>query len=83
MNKTVFRIKFSPAHFHFIGLAIGITRNDDILVQFCGAKLRQLFSAEGIGFSKVVGELEAVILMKAAASKNRMLIILSNYWLSL
>ena len=55
-----------------IGLAIGIARNDDFLVQFCGAKLKQLFSVEGIDFSKVVGELEAVVIfMKAAVSKNR------------
>jgi AhpD family alkylhydroperoxidase len=57
---------------YLIGLAIGIARNDDFLIQFCGAEVKQLFSTEKKNFSKAIGELESVVIfMKAAVSKNR------------
>jgi len=57
---------------YLIGLAIGIARNDEFLIQFCGEEIKQLFSREGVELSKVIGELEAVVIfMKAAVSKNR------------
>ena len=57
---------------YLIGFAIGIARNDDFLIQFCGAEIKQLFSSQNIDFLKVIGELEGVVIfMKAAVSKNR------------
>jgi len=57
---------------YLIGLAVGIARNDDFLIQFCGAEIKQLFSSQNVELLKVIGELEAVVIfMKAAVSKNR------------
>lgn len=57
---------------HLIGLAIGIARNDDFLIQLCGSKITSIYDQHPIKIRKIVGELEAVVIfMKAAASKNR------------
>lgn len=57
---------------YLIGLGIGIARDDNFLIQFCGRQVKPLFSAENNNFTKVLGELEAVVIfMKAAVSKNR------------
>lgn len=57
---------------HLIGLAIGIARNDDFLIQFCGSEVSNILSTQGIDLRLAIGELESVVIfMKAAASKNR------------
>jgi len=57
-----------------IGLAIGIARNDDFLIQFCGSEVHKLFSSQGLNVRAAIGELESVVIfMKAAASKNRII----------
>lgn len=57
---------------YLIGLGIGIARNDDFLIDFCGSKIKQMYATEGLAINKVIGELEAVVVfMKAAVSKNR------------
>ena len=57
---------------HLIGLAIGIARDDDFLIQFCGSEVNGKLSSQAIEFNAAIGELESlVIYMKAAVSKNR------------
>ena len=57
---------------NLIGLAVGIARNDEFLIQFCGEQVKPLFSDKNNNFTNVMGELEAVVIfMKAAVSKNR------------
>lgn len=57
---------------YLMGLAIGIARDDDFLIQFCGSEVNKILSAQGIDAHSAVGELESVVIfMKAAASKNR------------
>lgn len=57
---------------YLIGLAIGIARNDEFLIDFCGQEVKKVLSAKGISVRQAVGELESVVIfMKAAASKNR------------
>ena len=57
---------------YLIGLAIGIARNDDFLIQFCGNEVKLIFNKQNIDLRKAVGELESVVIfMKAAVSKNR------------
>ena len=57
---------------YLIGLAIGIARNDDFLMEFCGAEVKRILAEEGIPVREAIGELESVVIfMKAAASKNR------------
>lgn len=57
---------------YLIGLAIGIARDDEFLIQFCGPEVTQRFSEKGIDARAAVGELESVVIfMKAAVSKNR------------
>ncbi len=57
-----------------IGLAIGMARNDDFLIQFCGSEVHKLFASQGINIRAAIGELESVVIfMKAAASKNRII----------
>jgi AhpD family alkylhydroperoxidase len=57
---------------HLIGLAIGMARDDDFLIQFCGAEVKRIFTTQNINPTAAIGELEAVVVfMKAAASKNR------------
>ncbi len=57
---------------HLIGLAIGVARNDDFLIQFCGDEVKKILSSKGIDVIAAIGELEAVVIfMKAAVSKNR------------
>ena len=57
---------------HLIGLAIGIARNDEFLIAFCGSQVHSLLEDKGIEPHAAIGELEAVVIfMKAAASKNR------------
>ena len=57
---------------YLMGLAIGIARNDDFLIRFCGEEVRRLLTEQGIDVESAVGELEAVVIfMKAAVSKNR------------
>ena len=57
---------------YLIGLAIGIARNDDFLMEFCGAEVKRILAEQGIPMREAIGELESVVIfMKAAASKNR------------
>jgi len=57
---------------HLIGLAIGMARNDDFLIEFCGAEVRNIFSNDGVNLRSAIGELESVVIfMKGAVSKNR------------
>ena len=57
---------------HLMGLAIGIARNDDFLIAFCGRKVKKELLSQGINVRAALGELESVVIfMKAAASKNR------------
>ena len=55
-----------------IGLAIGIARDDEFLIQFCGSEVNNMLTSQGIDVRSAIGELESVVIfMKAAASKNR------------
>lgn len=55
-----------------IGLAIGIARDDDFLIKFCGTEVYNSLKSDGIEPLAAIGELESVVIfMKAAASKNR------------
>jgi len=55
-----------------IGLAIGIARNDEFLIEFCGTELVQHFKEKSLDAKAMIGELESVVIfMKAAVSKNR------------
>ena len=57
---------------YLIGLAIGIARDDDFLMEFCGAEVKRILAEQGIPVREAIGELESVVIfMKAAASKNR------------
>jgi AhpD family alkylhydroperoxidase len=57
---------------HLIGLGIGMARDDDFLIQFCGTEVKRILGAQNINAAAAIGELEAVVVfMKAAASKNR------------
>jgi AhpD family alkylhydroperoxidase len=57
---------------YLIGLAIGMARDDEFLIQFCGDEVKRHFEAQGQDARAVIGELESVVIfMKAAASKNR------------
>ncbi len=57
---------------HLVGLAIGMARDDDFLIHFCGAEVKKLLEEKGIDSRAAIGELESVVIfMKAAASKNR------------
>jgi len=59
---------------YLIGLSIGIARNDDFLIKFCGSEVKLILSKQDISIRDAIGELEAlVIFMKAAASKNRII----------
>jgi len=70
-NKIVFE-RGDHATPHLIGLAIGLARDDDFLIKFCGNAVKQVFIEQQIDVRAAVGELEAlVVFMKAAASKNR------------
>ena len=57
---------------YLIGLAIGIARDDDFLMEFCGEEVKRIFVEQGVPVREAIGELESVVIfMKAAASKNR------------
>ncbi len=57
---------------YLIGLAIGIARNDDFLIDFCGKDMKQILRDQNIAVLPAIGELESIVIfMKAAASKNR------------
>lgn len=57
---------------YLIGLAIGIARDDDFLIEFCGQEVNKIFLADNINPRSAIGELESIVIfMKAAASKNR------------
>ena len=57
---------------HLIGLAIGMARNDNFLIQFCGSEVKKELTEQDTDVRATIGELESlVIFMKAAASKNR------------
>lgn len=59
---------------YLIGLAIGVARNDDFLIECSGSELRKGCQEQGIDFRSAIGELEAVVIfMKAAVSKNRII----------
>lgn len=70
--KRVAQASNDPALPYIIGLAIGIARNDEFLIQFCGSETVSILTAQGLDARAAIGELEAVIIfMKAAVSKNR------------
>ena len=57
---------------HLIGLAIGIARDDDFLIELCGSDVIKILRANKITPRSAIGELESIVIfMKAAASKNR------------
>ena len=57
---------------YLIGLAIGIARNDEFLIDFCGKDMEQILKDQKIEVRPAIGELESIVIfMKAAASKNR------------
>jgi len=57
---------------YLIGLAIGIARNDEFLIDFCGNDMKQILKDQNIEVRPAIGELESIVIfMKAAASKNR------------
>lgn len=57
---------------YLIGLAIGIARNDEFLIDFCGKDMEQILKNQKIKVRPAIGELESIVIfMKAAASKNR------------
>lgn len=57
---------------YLIGLAIGMARNDEFLIQFCGDEVKKILSEKNLPVRESIGELESVVIfMKAAASKNR------------
>ncbi|MEK7991290.1 MAG: hypothetical protein VSS52_009815 [Thiotrichaceae bacterium] len=57
---------------YLIGLAIGMARDDDFLIQFCGSEVSKILSTQNIDIRSAIGELESIVIfMKAAASKNR------------
>jgi len=59
---------------YLIGLAIGIARDDEFLIQFCGSEVHKILTSQGIDVRSAIGELESVVIfMKAAASKNRVI----------
>lgn len=61
-----------PAMPYLVGLAVGIARDDDFLIRFCGQEVTSIFTSQGIDPRAAIGELESVVIfMKAAASKNR------------
>jgi len=57
---------------YLIGLAIGIARNDEFLIDFCGKDMERILKDQMIEVRPAIGELESIVIfMKAAASKNR------------
>lgn len=57
---------------YLIGLAIGIARDDDFLIEFCGSEVIEILISKNIDPRLAIGELESIVIfMKAAASKNR------------
>ena len=57
---------------YLIGLAIGIARDDEFLIDFCGKDIKQILKDQDIEVRPAIGELESIVIfMKAAASKNR------------
>lgn len=57
---------------YLVALAIGMARDDEFLIQFCGQEVKKIFDETGVDSKLVIGELESVVIfMKAAASKNR------------
>lgn len=59
---------------YLIGLAIGIARDDEFLIGFCGKAVRDILTTQGVDAYAAIGELESVVIfMKAAASKNRVI----------
>ena len=57
---------------YLIGLAIGMARNDEFLINFCGAEVNNYYKEKEIDVRSAIGELESVVIfMKAAVSKNR------------
>jgi AhpD family alkylhydroperoxidase len=57
---------------YLVALAIGMARDDEFLIQFCGQEVKKIFDEAGVDSKLVIGELESVVIfMKAAASKNR------------
>lgn len=57
---------------YLIGLAIGMARDDEFLIEFCGSEIKKIFSEQDVDPCLIIGELEAVVVfMKAASSKNR------------
>lgn len=57
---------------YLIALAIGMARDDEFLIQFCGREVKKIFDEMEVDSKLVIGELESVVIfMKAAASKNR------------
>ncbi len=57
---------------NLIALAIGIARDDNFLIEFCGQEVNKILISQNIDARAAIGELESIVIfMKAAASKNR------------
>lgn len=57
---------------YLIGLSVGIARDDEFLIEFCGKEVCKVLSSNNIDSRAAIGELESVVIfMKAATSKNR------------
>lgn len=77
--KNISTVTGDVATPYLIGLAIGIARDDDFLIQFCGEKVISILNEQAIDPHHAIGELEAVVIfMKAAASKNRVVDKINN-----
>lgn len=70
--KNISTATNDPVTPYLIGLAIGIARDDEFLIQFCGDEVINILKTQKIPARDAIGELESVVIfMKAAASKNR------------
>jgi len=68
---------------YLIGLAIGIARNDNFLIELCGKEVIKILNSQDIDPRLAIGELETIIIfMKAAVSKNRVADKLENLLIS-
>ena len=47
---------------YLIGLAIGMARDDDFLIQLCGREVNKLLEERGIDPRLAIGELESVVI---------------------
>jgi AhpD family alkylhydroperoxidase len=71
-SHKAIRMTSEPTVPTLIGLAIGIAKNDDYLINFFGMLAKKEFKEAGIDLRGALGEIESVVVfMKAASTKNR------------